>query len=326
MTMRRYLAPFGLAMILSSAPARSEDAVLSVEISPAGPLRTIADAIAKARSRYQGEMKVVVSINPGIYKNSMSVIEADELPFQQIVIRGVANGRVLFDGRGIKDAETPNTWLTIRSQSGRMSNVTIENVRISNYQQGILFYGSPHNVKKWNGGNVVRNVVFENIGVLENRDKETYAVIMLVNSRKNVIENNIFNNIINVQYCRGMHSIYLRTHSNENIIRSNRFNNGCGDTIKFRDASNGNLVTGNSFQKQSGIALAVDSYCVAGINGCSVTQCPSSGNRLEKSSVIQGKGDFTPLPLRTVGPSHQPGCPSVGTDRLVTSETKLITH
>ncbi|MBZ9647038.1 right-handed parallel beta-helix repeat-containing protein [Sphingobium sp. 3R8] len=310
----------------TTAVAASSPQSLTIRVAPGSAISTLAAGIAEFRRRYRGEAEVRIAVAPGVYRNETVVLDPFAPSIRQIVIAGSGKtpDQTIFDGSMVAPSSLPKSWLSIKAQYGRPSNVIIENITVRNYRQAIIFYGSKQNAAKWNGGNIVRNMSFRNIGVFGNNPGKSFSAIILVNSRNNIISNNYFFNIENVNSCRGMHSIYLRSMSSNNRIENNIFEKGCGDQIKFRDASNNNIVSDNTFINQSGFALAVDSYCVKGREGCATTECPSKGNSVLRSRVKSTDPTLAaPSTVRTVGPAAQQHCEASFSPRLSGKQTLL---
>ncbi len=322
---------FGLIIIATTSSglpvnAASSPQSLTIRVAPGSAISTLAAGIAEFRRRYRDEAEVRITVAPGVYRNETVTLDPFSPKIQKIIIAGSgkAADQTIFDGSAVAPSALPKSWMSIKAQYGRPSNVIIENMTVRNYRQALIFYGSKQNAAKWNGGNIVRNMVFKNIGVFGKNAGKTFSAIMLVNSRNNIISKNRFFNIENVNSCRGMHSIYLRAMSSNNRIENNIFEKGCGDQIKFRDASNNNIVSDNIFINQSGFALAVDSYCIKGREGCATTECPSKGNRVVRSRVQSAtRMGAAPSTVRTVGPATQQHCDGSRSPRLLGSQTIL---
>ncbi|PSJ65363.1 NosD domain-containing protein [Kumtagia ephedrae] len=316
---RRFAAWIVLAASLLSAAVGRADTrsdELVVRLSPDGPVFSLAEAIATVERQYQGQPHVRILVEPGLYQDNTAILELSSPSIRSYTIVA-ENGAAVFDGSGTVLRTRDFTWLALRGQHGQATNVTIKGLTIRNYRQAILLYGSKHNYERWNGFNTISSNKFERIGLFIDLPIKSYSAIMLINSRNNLISDNTFTDVKNYNYCRGMHSIYLRTYSSWNMIRDNVFNIGCGDPIKFRDSSNYNLVIGNRFESQAGPGLVVDSYCVSKEGACRTVECPSFGNVVENSIVDSaGDGEIVPHLTRTVGPSSLSHCPTPDAVRL----------
>jgi parallel beta-helix repeat protein len=140
------------------------------------------------------------------------------------------------------------TWLSLHAGSG-LSNIRISGLEITNYQTAISFNGQRENTTQWNGGNIIKDNIFSNIGQISKPDaKPSTAAIRLVNSDHNLITNNRFINIKNNDKCALLHAIYVAHDSTDNIIENNFFKDSCGDAIRLRDSSNNNIIRKNVFQ------------------------------------------------------------------------------
>lgn len=185
------------------------------------------------------------------------------------------------------------TWLDIRSATGKRTNYRISGLEITNYETAINFSGDRDHRERSNGGNEIRNNVFVNIGQIARAGaRPSTAVIRLVNSDDNVIAENRFIHIVNLEQCAHLHSIYVAHDSTGNVIEDNVFEESCGDAVRFRDGSHSNLVRGNTFTDAWAKAPVSDWYCDRERRAdCTKTtpECPSMNNVLDNNRVVTRK-------------------------------------
>ena len=168
--------------------------------------------------------------------------------------------QVIFDGRSSAEEATREskgvvtTLFTFRpSQLGKNSSITVENLTVQYYLEGINFLGNRDDRNSFIGNTRVLNNSFLNIGNLhaELFDKGTLkkglAVIRLVNSRGGTFKGNQFKNINN-QSGSGQHAFYVAHYSESNLFEGNVFtNHSSGSVIKIRDQSHNNRIISNVF-------------------------------------------------------------------------------
>ncbi|MCK1793689.1 hypothetical protein [Pseudomonas violetae] len=181
-------------------------------------------------------------IHQGTYDGQSAVLRPKQGVHYEITSASGSDPLPSFDGH-----QQQLTWLKIVSTNGSGSTVSISKLRITNYVTAISIEGDRENLDKFNSGNKISDMRFENIGQNSPDASPSTAVIRLVNSRANEILNNVFLNIRNVKDCNLLHSIYLAHHSSDNSIKNNSFANFCGSPIRVRDDSNRNIAKLNSF-------------------------------------------------------------------------------
>jgi hypothetical protein len=245
---------------------------------------TIQRAVKLAEAVSPDTTQVKIVLFPGLYlaQRFETAGHSDQVP---IVITSGEGGRAVFDGNG-----RGNTWMTIRQGASRPVHITIDSVDVRNYVTAISVAGDRDNSAHWAGGLVIRNNKFSHIGdIAHSGAKPSTAAIRLVNSDHNVIARNVFTHIRNNKSCELLHAIYVAHGSTDNLIEGNEFNNSCGDSIRFRDGSNNNVVRNNSFIDSWARSPISDWFCnkdrrsdctkVAG-------ECPSVNNLVEDNRVI----------------------------------------
>ncbi|MBC6993176.1 right-handed parallel beta-helix repeat-containing protein [Neolewinella lacunae] len=167
--------------------------------------------------------------------------------------------RPVFDGQG------KETWFKLRGEQGENTNLNFRYLKVRNYKLGIFLRGNRNDlVNGWNGNNSIYGMYFENIGnKFTINQNYAFAVIDLVNSRDNKIENNHFVNVENntPEECSHLHAVYLAHYSSNNQILRNKFENICGDPIRVRDESNDNRILDNNFKKTGDRAFFSEWFC-----------------------------------------------------------------
>ena len=210
------------------------------------------------------------------------------------------------------------TWLDIRSATGKRTNYKISGLEITNYETAINFAGDRNHRERSNGGNEIRNNVFVNIGQIARAGaRPSTAVIRLVNSDDNVIAENRFIHIVNLEQCGHLHSIYVAHDSTGNVIEDNVFEDSCGDAIRFRDRSHSNIAKGNTFIDAWANAPVSDWYCDRERRAdCTKTtpECPSMNNVLDNNRVVARKLKPPPSFL-TFGEDIHGNCSSYADDK-----------
>jgi hypothetical protein len=277
-------------------------------LSQTKPLQTLQAAIDRAAQLATDEYsRIRISVAPGIYLR------------QRVVTNGLPDGRTLMimpdkddKGRPVFDgAGNGGTWFTLRSATGRASNIGISGLEITNYETAISFNGDRERSEKSNGGNIIRNNVFRNIGQIAMAGaKPSTAVIRFVNSDNNVVMRNRIVHAANVKDCGLLHGVYIAHGSTGNTIEDNVFEDICGDAIRTRDGSDGNSIKDNRFVDAWKNAAISDWYCdgtarddCTRIGG----ECPSYGNTLENNTIVSKKGSKALL-VATHGPDNSAGC------------------
>ena len=222
-----------------------------------------------------------------------------------------------FNGNG-----TSETWLRINNSRGAPSRIRVYGLEIVNFETAISFNGNRDNIKMWNGENIISDNIFMNIGQISQKSaKPSTAAIRLINSRGNLIFHNKFINIRNISRCSLLHAIYVAHNSTDNIIEQNFFDGGCGDAIRFRDASHRNAIKSNTFRDAWDRAPISDWYCDAeNRNDCTKSsgECPSFNNVVDFSKIVTRNANVVPNIL-TYGPDISNRCPN-----RLQSDTRFI--
>lgn len=268
---------------------------VAIYVSPAGidtrkgssdvdAVASIQRAVSLAERVPLGTERVKIFLLPGVYLAQR--FEAAGHPDQvAILITSGGGGRAVFDGNG-----HGGTWMILKSGNGHPANITIDDVDVRNYMTAISVTGDRDNSARWAGGLTIRNSRFSDIGdIARIGAKPSPAAIRLVNADHNVIAGNEFTRIRNNKSCVLLHAIYVAHGSTDNLIEDNVFSDSCGDAIRFRDASDNNVVRNNSFIDAWARSPVSDWFCnkdrrddCTKVSG----ECPSLNNLLEGNRVI----------------------------------------
>lgn len=260
---------------------------------------------------------IVILADSGVYKKQKAVIKgAPDGVTIQVRPMNPKKPRPRFDGDG-----SGGTWLVINSSSGTPSNIGIYGLEIVNFETAISINGSRGDFSRSNGGNIIRNNVFNNIGQISSEAaKPSTAVIRLVNSDGNMIVRNKFYNMRNRESCVLLHAIYVAHNSTDNLIEENVFEYGCGDAIRFRDESGNNVVRRNKFKDAWHKAPVSDWYCDGSSrDDCTKAEgeCPSLDNLLIGNEIYTNSGSDVPKVL-VYGRDASQRCPkSASRERFI---------
>lgn len=271
---------FGLwAVLLSSGHAET------LQVSPAaqaGAFQSLGAAIQAYASKRQCPADGVrIEIAPGTYEDERIVLKSVPCPLT-IAAAGKGSDRPSFRGHN------QGTWLNVSAPGAGAIPLVISGLEIADYQTAISLNGDRSRRDGWVGGVQIRNNRFVRIGSPGENQSPSTAAVRLVNARSNQIVGNEFLTVRNARSCGGLHSVYMAHMSSDNVIRNNSFVDGCGDTIKVRDQSNGNRVENNVFERQEGNALMLDSFCdKLSRSDCTKAEgeCPSWNNVFDQNTV-----------------------------------------
>lgn len=240
---------------------------------------------------------VNVLIAPGTYYNQ-TVIWTTAHPKYHIRIKStVTDRKPVFDGR-IDEKQTlgnQRSFFIMKNFSGA-TNITLENLLIRYYTEAVGLNGDRDDEKTgFNSHNKILRMTFDKIGSRYHVDQASpgYAVLRLVNSRKNEIKGNLFTNIVNKTRPELLHSIYAAHYSHENIMEGNVFKKQPGDPLRVRDFSNFNVISNNEFESAGAYAYS-EWYCEkADSSACTKKdpECPSWGSSM-RSNIYSGSGLF----------------------------------
>lgn len=303
-------AVFACAALLLMTPFCALAAVDEyIYLSPSGDDRNSGSSFKEAVFSLQHALDVAMNFPKSKVSRIMIMTDTGVYKKQTAVINGVSGGMVIqvrpmnpkksrpkFDGDGLG-----GTWLTINSSSGTPSNIEIYGLEIVNFETAISINGNRNDFSKSNGGNIIRNNIFNNIGQISSETAEpSTAVIRLVNSDGNMIIRNKFYVMRNRESCVLLHAIYVAHNSTDNLIEENIFEDGCGDAIRFRDESGNNVVKGNKFKNAWHKAPVSDWYCDGSSrDDCTKAEgeCPSRNNILIANTIYTKNGSNVPKML-----------------------------
>jgi len=242
------------------------------------PVATLQRAQEIAASVPPADMRI--EVGPGRY-SGQTVKWTYTMPNYAIEIVGAGGGKTVFDGE-----RRGTSFFRLLSRKGEPTNIHLRGLTISHYVTAIVFAGNREIPGLYNSNNSIVDNQFLNVGGL-GHDPMGYsvAVVGLVNSRRNVIRRNLFQNMVGTD-CEHLHGVYAAHYSNQNEIEENRFENGCGDPIRLRDASNQNVVRSNEFVG-AGARAGISEWWCAGRSGCTKgsPECPPLHN-VYKNNVL----------------------------------------
>lgn len=258
---------------------------------PVATLQRAVDlALADPRAKTE-PMRVV--IQSGTYRGQRVQINGSKL-VGQLTLLGL--GSTPKDFPVFRGDGDQSTWLTLKSDTGKPTGLTIQAIGVQNYFTAISLEGNRDNPQAFNSGTTIRRNSFRNIGSIgTNTDGVSTAAVRFVNSRDNLVENNFFGNIRNKRDkdCGSLHSIYAAHFSSGNKIVDNTFENACGSVIKLRDRSNDNLIEGNRFRSIQQAPAIEEWFCDAGARkDCTkkLGECPSTGNVVRDNDLSGSPG------------------------------------
>ncbi len=250
------------------------------------------------------KLKIRVLIAPGRYPNqTVAWTTVDRRA--QIIFEGAidndGNGPV-FLGSTMNHSSTQRSGNDFFSIAGNgFAPIVIRNLVINGYQNGISLYG--RNGRTIHGIHIVQNQ-FQNIGNGGNNPSywcPGFAAIKFRRSFGNEISKNTFENIENRPWntsmglnCIGskfsvdpnhdlllVHHLYFYDSSSSNVVSGNRFESASGHLIKFRHASNDNVIEKNTFASNTyNQPLFQDYYDHL------QQECENYGNRAKGNSLL----------------------------------------
>ncbi|MFU8802229.1 MAG: hypothetical protein ACNA8W_00330 [Bradymonadaceae bacterium] len=190
------------------------------------------------------------------------------------------------------------TWFMLRHSNGERTNLVFNYIRVERYQTAISLNGARNAEETFNSHNRIFGCYFKDIGNgYADHVAPSTAVVRLVNSNDNQIENNHFVNVINTRSPALIHALYVAHLSHRNTIARNRFENHTGDAVRLRDYSNDNVITDNRFNKAGATAGYTDWYCDHDVrDDCTKVgpECPSWGNQF-RDNTLNGNYQCNPL-------------------------------
>ena len=304
------------------APNGDDGATGMVKTEPVATLQAALRIALTHESEHFDHLRIVVA--PGVYQGQHATIHGRSTDRPLVIMpESDIKERPRFDGAG-----QGGTWLTLASESGRPTRITVAGLEITNYVTAISFNGNREDTDASNGHNVVRNNIFRNIGQIAfPSGPMSTAAIRLVNSDHNEISHNKFVTVRNNQGCGALHAVYIAHNSDDNLIANNIFDDGCGSTIKVRDASSANRIVENSFVRQEAPVFE-DSYCDKSTRtDCTKKgpECPSQDNEFRNNTVRIAANKNAKKPFYVKGSDRPPACDGVpqGHMRLIEIDNKI---
>ena len=194
----------------------------------------------------------------------------------------------VFDGSGTRRS----SWFWLRAARGQLTNIVITGVRVQHYWNAVGFAGSVTDAAGYNGGNILRNNVFADIGAnpqmvppgAENEDaNRSFSAVGITNSRKNLVTGNTFLDIVTDYECPFLHALYIAHDSSYNAIVGNSFQRACGNPVRIRDHSNFNFVSDNTFVESGYNGYYEDWFS-------HTSECASFGNVFTENRLVSAFG------------------------------------
>lgn len=185
--------------------------------------------------------EATIHIDPGTYYET-ETIEWDGAPQEKVNFRrtGTSGARPVFDGSNVPVTDSGrHCWMRTGEYSAGPS-LDVRGMKVLNYGSCALrFYHVDDNL--------VRNMIFEDIGNRHIPGTSGWAAIHVTDSNDNAFINNIYRNLEN-DSCPGcVHAIYPSQSSN-NVISDSLFEYITGDPIRLRDGASNNDIYDNTFR------------------------------------------------------------------------------
>lgn len=293
------------ALVRYVGPAGKPGASGASRTEPVADVQAAVDEGLRAVRRGEG---LEIRVLPGTYLRQRLVLGSSAPGGGGITVVGYGGkGRPVFDGAGFD-----GPWLTVATEEGPISHLTVSGLEIRGYATAITLNGSRDIAARSVTDVLIRNNIFRAIGQTTMSQKApSTAALRLVNADRVQIINNRFEEVRNRWACGIIHSIYLAHGSTDNRIEGNTFADSCGDAIRFRDASSNNRVEGNTFIDAWADAPISDWYCDSTIvKGCTkkTPECPSFDNVLVGNKV-EARQAKLPNPRTAHGTDSPPLCP-----------------
>lgn len=196
----------------------------------------------------------------------------------------------------------PEWWLYAQLPQGHPGGTTglrFYYLRVENYQNGLMIHGryttneNGLRIPATDGanGNQIRGMYFYHLGSLHTGSPSYgVAALDLVNSSDNYVRANQFlyleNGTPNQSH---IHAVYMAHGSSNNIVINNKFRYISADAVRIRNQSNGNEVTGNTFDHTGQHAHLVDWFCDGDcVTPTSPQECASHGTYFHDNVIGVG--------------------------------------
>ncbi len=303
-------------------PARAEFVLLYVSLlgsdSSSGSFESPLATLAGAQTRIIADnadcdYRVRIRADQGKYPNQ-HVVWTWTRPGRSITFEGFPAGQyATFEHSG---CASDSVFFRLLAAGSYATRLTFTHLIVRGYNAGaIWFSGGWPESNGWNGGNVIEDCVFENIGNVDDAAvKVAYGIVDFVESRRNTVAHCVFRSCANFTGFTTINAIYISHGSNGNLIYGNTFQDVLGSPVRFRDQSDSNEVYGNDFGNSRGEAGVVTSWFCwdkppdggggdgpfpeppSGSFGCFRQECPSHYNRIHDNvyccSVIRLGGFY----------------------------------
>ncbi|GAA4430674.1 hypothetical protein GCM10023169_34370 [Georgenia halophila] len=234
-------SPAAAGVAAGAATAGSGAAV--VHLSPAGnddnggtadePVRTLTRAASLLAA--SDTERATVWIEPGTY-HEPAVVAWNRVPQSTVALRSTSERqRPVFDG-----SQATGSFHYWMNTAGGPS-LEVDGLRVRNYRTG--------GIRMDTDNNVVRDVVFEQIGNAHVPDGPGYAALHLLGSSGNEISDTVFRDLENVDCPGCMHGVYAANGSSDNTVTRSVFDRITGDPVRLRHDTHRNVFTRNTFSE-----------------------------------------------------------------------------
>lgn len=260
-----------VSILLQPLAAARADEVQTITVSPSGPVTSL----SQANDLAQDGSPIVVRVQPGTYRNASVTWTHDNTMF-------IGVGTAIFDG------QFNRAWGVISDAQ----HLAFINLRWTRYNQGGILL-------KQSTDHLIDRNIFTRIGTYYSKHSEedyAWAGVMINDVTGLTIQRSVFADILNtgVGYTHE-HGVYF-VQSSSNQVKANRFVNVGGDPIRFRDGSNDNTVTGNTFTRAGSNGYVGDYACR---DENHPGQCPTGDER------VSWRNTFTSNTLNSPHPWHR---------------------
>lgn len=332
-----------VAVLLIPAPAYADHELTTIYLAtdganvndgltPATAVRTL-ERVEQIATAATGDVEVRISqgtydIGETLWTTYIPGHTITFMPVDYEIGEGVGDfaGRPVFVGDG-------EWWFEARLPSGNPGGTTglrFHYLQVEGYRSGgILIHGGYEVIDGYRvpstagaNGNEFRGMYFRQLGSLHNPGPFGYAAIDLINSSNNLIRANHFVRLENAEPdWSHIHGVYAAHGSSNNQIINNDFAYISGAPVNFRNMSNNNDITGNTFDHTGKKSYYSDWFCgpdCAATSG--VQECASQGNEFHDNSLVVGY-DGAQVPVKLLYPDGAwyaggPSCAPLTSERV----------
>ncbi|MBZ2199387.1 right-handed parallel beta-helix repeat-containing protein [Occultella gossypii] len=230
------------AVAHAAAPPPMAQAETALYLSPTGsdtndgsvdaPLLTLTRAAALLAGI--DTESATVWIEPGTYYEP-AVVSWSRVPQSTVSLLSTGADRPTFDGS--RATGNLHYWLN----TARGPSLVVEGLRVINYRTG--------GIRMDTDGNVVRDMVFEQLGNAHVPDGAGYAALHLLGSSGNEISDTTFRDLENVACPGCMHGVYAANGSSDNVVTGSDFDRITGDPVRLRNNTHRNVFSDNTFSE-----------------------------------------------------------------------------